>query len=90
MHENALHGRVFPCLFMQSKNQISNKNLKFGMAVKYRFIKLVITFIAQSLLLYTLNKFGWLEGGDTGNPQALTEVCDGGERGKPTLMQLEV
>ncbi len=29
----------------------SNKNLKIGIAVKYRFIKLVIPFIAQSLLL---------------------------------------
>ncbi|SXS96192.1 Uncharacterised protein [Klebsiella pneumoniae] len=28
-----------------------NKNLKIGIAVKYRFIKLVIPFIAQSLLL---------------------------------------
>lgn len=36
---------------MHYKNQISNKNVKFAMTVKYRFIKLVITFIAQSLLL---------------------------------------
>jgi hypothetical protein len=33
------------------KNKKSNKNLKIGIAVKYRFIKLVIPFIAQSLLL---------------------------------------
>ncbi|AYJ94001.1 hypothetical protein D9K64_12730 [Klebsiella pneumoniae] len=39
------------CVVIHLKNKKSNKNLKIGIAVKYRFIKLVIPFIAQSLLL---------------------------------------
>ncbi|KAB8160603.1 hypothetical protein CFY86_11910 [Raoultella ornithinolytica] len=70
MHINAQHDPVFGCVVMQSKNQISNKNLKFGMPVKYRFIKLVITFIAQSLLLCTLNHSGCRKAATQGIPRA--------------------
>lgn len=51
MHINALHEVGFQCLVIHLKNKISNKNVKFAIAVKYCFIKLVILFFTQSLLL---------------------------------------
>ena len=61
MHIDARYDGTLPCLFMQSKNQNSNKNVKFATAVKYRFIKLVIRFDTQSLLLCTLLKYDGYE-----------------------------
>ncbi|MER3735012.1 hypothetical protein J8815_27310, partial [Klebsiella pneumoniae] len=45
------------CVVIHLKNKKSNKNLKIGIAVKYRFIKLVIPFIAQSFHLMLFHCF---------------------------------